>query len=108
MLVKTASWRTASSVSSRPHSTAKRHTWLETRPDQMTASAMPRGPIHAAQAVEYCAPDAIPGVGWEYHPLIGLELAGGVDQTQDSRLDQIVQIHVDRKIRVDTNGNGFH
>jgi len=38
----------------------------------------------------------------------GIELAGGVEQTQDPRMHQIVEIHMHRQILVNAHRNRFY
>ena len=74
----------------------------------MPPPQIPRRPIELPQAVQDRAFDAVLGVAVEYHLLLGVVLAGRVEQPQDAGVDQIVQIHMHRQILVHPDGDGFH
>ena len=73
----------------------------------VAAAHVARGPIELAQAVENRALDAVLGVAREGNLFFGIEFAGGVEQAEDSGVNQIVDIDVDRQVFVDANGDGF-
>src|SRR5438552_8729643 len=61
-------------------------------------SHVSRGRIQTAQAVEDRASDAVSRVAFELDVFARVELADGVDEAQDARADQIVQVNVGRQM----------
>jgi len=47
-------------------------------------------------------------VAREGHLLVGIEFAGGVEQTQNSGVNKIVQVHVHGQVFMHPHGDGFH
>jgi hypothetical protein len=66
----------------------------------VSPAQVPRRPIELPQAVQNRSLDAVLGVAVENHFLVGIVLTGGVEQPEDTGMDQIVQIHMDGQILV--------
>ena len=67
-----------------------------------------RCPIELPQAVEDRALDAVLGVALENNFLVWIVLGRRVKQSQHAGMDQIIQIHVNRKVLVHANRDCFH
>src|SRR5580704_3587912 len=58
------------------------------------APQVPRPPVHFPQTVQHRAPDAELGIGTELHLLRAIELVERIDQSDHSRMHQILQRHM--------------
>ncbi|SPF49421.1 hypothetical protein SBA4_4060007 [Candidatus Sulfopaludibacter sp. SbA4] len=66
-----------------------------------------RGPVELAEAVEDGALDAMLGVAVERHVLGVVEFHHGVEQAEHAGMNQVVEIHMYRKVFVNANGDRF-
>ena len=69
---------------------------------------VPRCPVHIAQAVENGAFDPMLGVAVKADMFLAVVFTRGVKQTHDSGVDQIVDIHVNRQVLIDPDGDRPH
>ena len=67
-----------------------------------------RRPVHIAQAVENRALDTVLRVALKGNLLVVVILQGSIEKPHDSRVRQIVQIHVDRKVFINAHGDSTH
>src|SRR5690606_38320367 len=67
-----------------------------------------RHPVAAADLVDHRAADADRGVGLEGCALVGLEVAGGVDQAEHAGLDQVVDLDAGGQPRGEVMGDAAH
>ena len=74
----------------------------------VTAAQITRRPIQLTKTVQNRALDAVLGVAGKRDLLIRIELAGGVEQTENTGVNQIVEIHMHGKIFVHANRDGLH
>jgi len=69
---------------------------------------VPRRPVKLAQAVQNRSLDAVLGVAVEDHLLVRIVLAGGIEQSQNAGVDQVIQIHVHGEILMHSHRNGLY
>src|SRR5690606_30269382 len=67
-----------------------------------------RHPVAAADLVDHRAADADRGVGLEGRALVGLEIAGRVDQAEHAGLHQVVDLDAGRQARGEVVGDAAH
>jgi hypothetical protein len=65
-----------------------------------------RSPVELAQAVENRPFDAVLRIAGEHNLFVGTVLRYGIEQSENSRVDQVIQLNVDRQILMDTDRDG--
>ncbi len=61
-------------------------------------------PVHTAQFIENRALDARRAIGFEFHAPGGVICVDGIHQAEDASADEIVQLHLVRKLAVEPFG----
>src|SRR5581483_7550674 len=73
----------------------------------MTAPQIARSPIQLPQAVENRALDTVFGIARKCDLLIGIEFAGRIEETKNTRMNQIIQVDVHGQVFMHSHGDGF-
>ena len=71
----------------------------------MALAQIARGPVHVAQAVEDGAFNSVLGVALKADLFLAVVLHGRVEQADYTGVDQVLEIHMHRKVFIHSDGN---